>query len=240
MRKALIFAERDLRLFFNTPGSYLVYFFFLISSSVWFYRVDNFLVRNRADFISYFSVFPYLLILIIPALTMSIWAGEKQEGTYELILSMPVSLKEIIAGKYAAVLVETAVMIILTLPVPLSLLGLGNFDAGQLAAQYAGVFLFSSFMTAIGLFVSAASSTQVQAYVASVMVLFLLSVPGLLFNPVLSGSSWISVLLYLSPSSHYAGFSKGIIDTRDVVYYVLGTLFFLILSEWKINSRRWS
>lgn len=239
MREILLISRRELKTFFSSQGSYLVIFFFLIVSSIWFYRINNFLVINRADFMSYFSVFPYLFSIIIPALTMGAWAGEKQEGSYELILTMPLEISQIVAGKFIAVVIESSIILLMTLPVPLSLTSLGEFDTGQIIGEYAGVFMLSSLLISAGLLVSSVSRTQIQAYITSVLIIFVLIIPGMLYNESVSQSTLAGIFNYISPASHYGNFAKGILDTRDIFYYSILTIFCLYANTKKLTIDRW-
>ncbi len=233
MRNSLFVARRDLKIFYRSPGSYLLIFFFLITSSLWFYEINNFLAANRADFGVYFTLFPYLFIVIIPALSMGSIAGERQNGTLEVMFTLPLSSGELVLGKYAALLVESSVLLILTTPVPLTLLQLGSFDTGQIAGEYIGLFFLSSTFVSISFFVSSLSGTQIQAYILSVLIFFLLTVPGLLFK-------FSPLLQYISPANHFTAFAKGILDTRDIFYFLVVTFLFLFFSRERLLLERWT
>ncbi len=233
MRNSLFVARRDLKIFYQSPGAYLLIFFFLITSSLWFYEINNFLAVNRADFGGYFAVFPYLFIVIIPALAMGSIAGERQNGTLELLFTLPVTATELVLGKFAALLVESSVLLLLTIPVPLTLIHLGSFDSGQITGEYIGVFLLSSTFISIGFLVSSFSGSQIQAYILSVLIFFLLTVPGILFK-------FSPLLQYISPANHYTAFAKGVLDTRDVFYFLVVTFLFLFLSRERLLLERWT
>ncbi len=232
MRNILFVTRRDLKIFYTSPGAYLLLFFFLAASSIWFYEIDNFLVANRAEFGSYFTVFPYLLIIIIPALAMGSIAGERQSGTLEMLYTLPVTALEIVIGKYAALLVESTLLLVLTVPVPMTLLHLGSFDRGQIISEYIGIFLLSGTFVSVSLLLSSVAAAQVHAYVLSVFVFFLITVPGMVF--VLS-----PLLQYISPVYHYTAFAKGILDTRDISYYLLVSLLSLFLCRERLLLERW-
>ncbi len=233
MRNVLFVARRDIKIFFKSPGAYIIIFFFVTASSLWLYEINNFLAANRADFRSYFAVFPYLLIFIIPALVMGSIAGERQSGTLEILFTLPVSVSEIVLGKYAALLFESSILLALTIPIPLSLVQLGSFDTGQITGEYIGLFFLSSAFVSVSFWVSSFSSTQVQAYILSVFIFFIVTVSGILFK-------FSSVLFYISPASHYAAFEKGILDTRDISYYIFITLFSLFFSKEHLLMERWT
>ena len=240
MRKMYCIFKRELRIFYRSAGSYILYILFLLVSSVWIYRIDNFLVRDRADFIDYFAVIHYILAVIIPAMTMGVWAEEKNRGTYELLLTQGVGISCIAAGKFAAVFVQILVMIVLTFPVPFSLNSLGSFDSGRIAVQYAGIILFSSTMLSLGLFVSAWYRKQIYSFIVTLLVFLLLVMPWAVLRGSASGGIVGGIIKEISPWYHLSGFSKGIIDSRDLSYYLLTTFLFLFLSVRKISMEKWS
>ncbi|RKX94145.1 MAG: ABC transporter permease [Spirochaetes bacterium] len=240
MREAYYVFRRDIKRFYRSWGAYLLYFSFLMLTSLWVYRIDNFLVRNRADFTSYFSIFPYILSVIIPALTMGILAEEKNRGTYELLLTQGFSVYSLAVGKYAAVLVQITVMIILTIPVPLSLVSLGIFDPGRILARYIGVLLFSSTLASLGLYISALCKKQVQAFILSLLMLLIAALPRAVLSISAGGGTAAEVLRIVSPWYHLTSFSKGLLDSRDLVYYGATTVFFIFLTIRRINLERWS
>lgn len=240
MRVFYLVAVRELKGFYRTSGAYVLYFMFLLITSLWIFRIDNFLVRNIADFRIYFSLFPYVLSVVIPALTMGSWAGERSRGTYDLILSQPLSSLSATVGKYAAVMIETMIMIILTLPVPLTLGILGDFDGGQIAAQYTGIILFSSTVTGLGLFVSSLCGKQMQAYIITLMLLVVLVFTSAAARSALGNNFINNIAGYISPAVHLEGFNKGIIDSRDMFFYVISTVLFVYLSSESIKMEKWS
>ena len=240
MRDIYWIFKRDIRIFYRSAGSYILYFLFLLVSSVWIYRIDNFLVRDRADFVDYFAVIPYILAVVIPAMTMGVWAEEKNRGTYELLLTQGIAVSRIAAGKFAAVFVQTLVMIVLTFPVPLSLKSLGSFDSGRIAVQYAGIILFSSSLQSLGLFVSVWYRKQIYSYILTMLILFVLVIPWAVLKGTASGGIGAGILRGISPWYHLSGFSKGIIDSRDLFYYLITTFLFLFLSVGKIRMEKWA
>lgn len=240
MRNAYYIFKRDIKKFYRSRGASFLYFTFLIITSLWLYKIDNFLIRDRADFTSYFTLFPYILSIIIPALTMGSIAEEKIRGTYGLLLAQGVSVLSLTVGKYAAVLVQITIMILLTVPVPVSLSSLGNFDRGRIVANYIGVLLFSSTLAGLGLYISALSRKQIQAFILSVLFILILVLPWTVMSVSAGGGIFAEILKNSSPWYHLASFSKGLLDSRDLIYFVATAIFFIFLTIRKINLERWS
>ena len=136
MKRVLAVAKRELDSSFNSPMAYTVILGFLVFTAAWLYFVRGFFALNQADLRPYFSVMPIVLAFLAPALTMRSWAEERRLGTYELLLTMPFSEGELVAGKFLASLAIAAIALALTIPVPLSASMLGSFDTGVLVAQY--------------------------------------------------------------------------------------------------------
>lgn len=236
--RALI--RRELRSFFNTPVAYIAVLFFLLVPAVWLFLIHRFLAADTAHLRSYFHAFPAVFVFVIPALTMRSWAEERRLGTEELLLSLPMREGTLLIGKYAALLVLLGVMLLLTLPVPLTLTPLGDFETGSIIGQYIGAFLLGAAGASLGLLVSVLSRNQTSAFLISVAVLLavtLLPEAAGLFG--FSGESAETIRSF-SLWSRFRGFSKGVVDTRDVAYYLLiaaGSLFAgskaLVLRSWR-------
>ena len=240
MREVYCIFKRELLVFYRSAGSYILYILFLLVSSLWLYRVDNFLVRDRADFVDYFAVIPYILAVIIPAMTMGVWAEEKNRGTYELLLTQRTGISRIVSGKFAAAFVQTLVMIVLTFPIPLSLKSLGSFDTGRIAVQYTGILLFSSSLISLGLFISAWYRRQIYSFILTILIFLILVMPWAVLRGAAAGGIGAGFIREISPWYHLSGFSKGIIDSRDLSYYLLTTFLFLFLNVRKISMEKWS
>ena len=239
MRDFILILRRELNGFYRTSGAYILYIMFLVVTSLWIYRIDNFIVRNIADFTVYFSLFLYILAVVIPAMTMGGWAGEKGRGTYDLVLTQPLSTWTVAVGKYAAVMIETIVMILLTVPVPITLSVLGNFDFGQIAVEYAGIVLFSSTIIGIGLFVSSMCGKQMQAYIITLMLLVLMIFPIAVTGSIFDSSKVYNFVEYVSPAYHLEGFGKGVVDSRDMFFYLFSSALFVFLSYGRIEMEKW-
>jgi len=134
--------KKELKSYYNSPIAYIIAVVFLVFMSLWLFIIQQFFIRNVADLRNYFMVIPNVFIFLIPAITMRSWAEEKKLGTEELLLTLPLKEYQVVVGKFLAALILLLTAIILTLPVPLSLNGFGNFEWGQIIGQYLGVNFF--------------------------------------------------------------------------------------------------
>ncbi len=240
LHKILAVTKKELRSYFNTPIAYIFILFLLISTSVSLFYFQQFLGSNTASFRGYFSTFPLVFVFILPALTMRSWAEERKMGTDEILLTLPFREFELVLGKFIAALALLTLVLLLSLPVPLMLAPLGNFDTGQIFCEYLGTLLLGSAGISIGLFISAVSYNQISAFMFGVIALLAITMLGSL-QFVLSLPIGLSrVLDYLSLDYHFKGFVKGILDSRDLGYFIFLSAFFLFLNGKVIALRKWS
>jgi ABC-2 type transport system permease protein len=240
MKNVLAIARREIRSSFNSPVAYAVILGFLLFTSVYLYFIRGFYAVGQADLAAYFSVMPIVFAFLIPALTMRSWAEERRLGTYELLLTLPFSEVELVLGKFLSSFALAALAIGLTLPVPLAASLLGSFDPGVLLTQYLGVLLEAATAVAIGEWISSLAKNQVSAFVGSVFVLLALVLVNQVSSFFGSGGLVASLLNWLSLSFHFDSFSRGVVDTRDLAYYISAQVLLLYLSAWGLTRRKWS
>lgn len=238
MRRIAAVARRELGSYFNSPVAYIVIVFFLVFTSAWFFFVGQFFARDTATLRGYFSVWPLAFIILLPALTMRSWAEEYRLGTAEILLTLPFRERELVLGKFTAALALLGLLAVLSLPVALLVAPLGSFEPGQIAGQYLGVLLLGAAGLAAGLFFSALSANQISAFLFGVVFLLFITligqVPSLLALPL-----WLARLLsWLSFDYHFDSFSKGLLDTRDAVYFLVLIAWFLLLTTRVLLLRR--
>ena len=232
--------KKELRSYFNTPIAYIFILFILVSTSVSLFYFQQFLGANTASFRSYFGTFPMVFIFLLPALTMRSWAEERKMGTEEILITLPFGEFDLVFGKFIAALILLFLVLVLTIPVPIILSSLGEFDAGQIFGEYLGTFLLGATGISIGLFISTVSYNQVSSFMFGVIGLLIITMIGRL-QFVLSLPVWLSrVLDYLSLDYHFKGFVKGIIDSRDLFYFIFLSSIFLYLNGKVIALRKWS
>ena len=231
---------RELRSLFNSPVAYVVIVFFLVFTSVWLFYVQQFFAQNLASLRDYFAIFPTVFILVIPATTMRSWAEERKLGTDELLLTYPIRESELVVGKFLAGLLLLIAVLVLTIPVAVTVTPFGFFEKGQIASEYLGVLLLGASGLSIGVLVSALSTNQITAFLVTAFVLLVLTfvgeIPKFVQMPI-----WLAgVLTYLSIDGHFESFRKGLLDSRDVVYFLLlsvaclySNVKVILLAKWK-------
>ena len=240
IRKSLILAKKELVSLSNSPAFYGICLFFTLFCSIWFFYIQRFFSLNMASLRPYFAVLPAAFILVIPILTMKSWAEERKLGSIELLLTMPFSEWELVLGKFLAAFGAVFILLVLTLPLPLSIFPLGHFDTGVLVGEYLGALLLGSSATALGLLLSSLSKNQAGAFLGSAAVLLF----TMLVNQLTMAFSFPPVITdginFLSLAFHFESFSKGIIDTRDLAFFGISTVLFLFLNTRVILFRKWS
>jgi len=237
--RALILAKKELGQFLNAPAFYGAAVFFLLFTSVWLFYFQRYFSTDQATLRPYFGIFPIVYILIIPVITMKSWAEERKTGTVELLLTMPFTEWDLVLGKFFSCMGVLCMMLLLTLPLPLSLLSLGSFDSGSMFCEYLGTFLLGASATALGLLLSCLSKNQAGAFLGSAVVLMAVMLVNMItfsFNL----PQWLARFInFFSLAYHFESFSKGLIDTRDLAYFVLSTALFLYLNTKVILFRKW-
>jgi len=179
IRKSMVLAKKELFILFNSPAFYGICLFFTLFCSIWLFYMQNFFSMNMATLRPYFSVFPVAFIIVIPIITMKSWAEERKMGSIEILLTVPYSEWELVTGKFIASFGAVAVLLALTLPVPLFILPLGYFDTGVIAGEYLGALLLGASASALGLLLSSLSKNQAGAFLGSAAVLlFTLVLPS--------------------------------------------------------------
>jgi ABC-2 type transport system permease protein len=240
IQKALVLARKELYTLSNSPAFYGIVLFFLLFCSIWFFYIQRFFTLNLASLRPYFAAFPVAFVLVIPMITMKSWAEERKLGSLELLLTMPFSEWDLVMGKFLSCLGVIVILFLLTLPVPLSILPMGHFDLGVIAGEYAGALLLGASASALGLLLSSLSKNQAGAFLGSAAVLLvtmLINQFAVSFD--LSGPL-AEFINFISLSFHFESFSKGVLDTRDLSFFVITTVLFLFLNTRVILFRKWS
>lgn len=236
MRNTLFIAGKELRSYFVSPVAYVIVAFWLVATGFFFWRSVD--VTNEASLRDVFSVVTILLLLISPALTMRLLAEESRTGTLELLLTAPVRDWSVVIGKFLGALGLYAVMIGLTLfyPVLLMLLG-GNPDWGPIWSGYLGLLLLGMSFLAVGLFASSLTSNQMVSAVIAFVILLILFVISQVAGSVSSGVG--DFLSKFSLTDHFDSFPRGIIDLKDVIFYLTFTAVVLFFTVQVVEGRRY-
>lgn len=235
MKNMVIIAQKELRAYFTSPIAYVVIAAFLAVMGFLFWLIVS--LSREASLRGVFANMAITLLFIAPALTMRLLAEEQRSGTIELLLTLPVRDWEVVLGKFLASLSVFAVMVALTLYYPLLLVQLGNPDPGPIVSGYVGLVLLGASFLSVGLFTSSLSGNQVVAALlgfGAMLILWLMDVAGRVFGPPVQ-----DIVTYMSMSDHYFDFLRGIVDTKDVVFYLGVIAGFLFLSVQTLQLRRW-
>lgn len=240
MKKILSIAGKELKLYFGSPMALIFVGVFLALTLFVFFWVDSFFARGVADVRALFEWMPLLMILLVSALTMHQWSREEESGNLQALLTMPVRLSELVAGKFLSALTLVALSLGLTLFLPLTVQSLGNLDWGPVIGGYLAALLLASSYIAIGLFVSSRTDNQLVALIGTAFICGLLQAIG---SPVVTdffGAAAGDVLRQFGAGSRFESIERGVIDLRDLVYYVSLAIFFLALNILSLDSKRWS
>jgi ABC-2 type transport system permease protein len=223
--------KREFAAYFATPLAYVFIVIFLFAMGAFTFYVGHFYDNGIADLSVFFGFHPWLYLFLVPAIAMRLWAEERKSGTMELLLTLPVPLWASVVGKYLAAWAFTGVALALTFPIWLTVNYLGHPDNGVIVASYVGSFLMAGGYLAIGAAISAATDNQVIAFTVSVVVCFLFTVSGaplvLDFFRAWAPQVLIDAVSSFSFLTHFAAITSGVIDVRDVVFFVSLIALFL-------------
>jgi ABC-2 type transport system permease protein len=234
--------KRELMSYFATPVAYVFIVIFLILSGVFTFYIGNFYERGQADLIPFFTFHPWLYLFLIPAVSMRLWAEERKSGSIELLLTLPVTMTQAVLGKFLAAWCFVGIALLLTFPIWISVNYLGNPDNGVIIAAYLGSFLMAGGFLAIGTCISATTRNQVIAFIITISVCFLFLLAG--FPLVLDFfQGWlpqwlIDVVSSMSFLSNFESISKGVLDLRNVIYFILVIAFWLYASAVVIDAKK--
>jgi len=231
---------REIKSFFGSPIGYLVIAIFLISNGLflWVFEGDyNILNTGYADLTPFFTLAPWILIFLIPAVTMRSFSDEKKQGTLELLLTKPLSIWEIVNGKFLGSLLLIVIAIVPTFIYVkvISNLGLpeGNIDMGSTIGSYFGLLFLIASYSAIGIFTSTLSENQIVAFIIAVFLCFFFYFGFQGISSLIPGDSIVSAF---GMQDHFKSMSRGVIDTRDVIYFLSITVLFLSFTVYQLKS----
>jgi ABC-2 type transport system permease protein len=216
MRQAVHIFRKEFKTYFISPIAYIVISIFLLVTG-WFFFTTFFLF-NQASLRNFFNMLPMIFSFVVPAVTMRLFSEEINIGSYETLLTLPVTFLDVILGKFLSALVFLAAMLIPTLAYPITVTLLGQLDWGPVVGGYLGAVLLGAAFSAIGLLASSLTRNQIIAFIIGVAICFGLTVIDkmLFFLP----RSLLGVLVYLGADYHFQNVAKGIIDSRDLLYFL--------------------
>jgi len=242
MRQLPAIFKRELASYFTTPLAYVFIEIFLILSGVFTFYLGNFYERNQADLAPFFGVHPWLYLFLIPALAMGLWAEERKSGSIELLMTLPVTCFDAVVGKFLAAWVIAGITLLLTVPMVITVNYLGDPDNGAILTGYLGSWLLAGAYLAIGSCMSALAKSQVIALILTLVVCLIFIASG--FPLILDAldpwaPQWLlDFLASMSFLTRFDAISKGVIDLRDLLYFISVIFAWLVATVVVVNLKK--
>ncbi len=226
--------KREIYSYFSTPVAYVFITIFLLLSGLFTFYLGNFFERGQASLASFFEWHPWLYLFLIPAISMRLWAEEKRSGTIELLTTLPLSTTGIVLGKFLSAWAFTSIALLLTFPIWMTVNYLGNPDNGVIIASYIGSLLMAGGYLSIGICISSLTQNQVISFIISITICFLFTVSGLPivldFFTAWTSQSVTDVIASFSFLTNFADITRGIIDLRNIFYFIILIISFLVIN----------
>ncbi len=227
--------KKELMSYFNSPIAYIFIGVFLIVGNWLFFK--TFFVYQQASMRAYFSLLPWIFLFLAPAISMRLWSEEKKSGTVELLLTLPITDWQIVLGKFLSALAFLFITLLLTITIPITIAFLGNLDMGPIIGSYLGALFLGGSYLALGLFISSLTKNQIIAFVLSLVACFVAFIIGSDFVLISAPAVIAPFLHFLGIGSHFNNIAKGIIDTKDILYYLSFIFLFLYFNVEVIEKR---
>jgi ABC-2 type transport system permease protein len=223
MHGALRIFQKDFKVYFVSPVAYIVISIFLILSG-WFF-FSTFFLFDQAEMRSFFTLLPVIFSFVIPAVTMRLFSEERNTGSYELLLTLPLSVRDIVLGKFLSAVAFVAILLLPTVSYAVFVSRYGDLDPGPVLGGYLGALLLGAAFSAIGLFASSLTRNQIIAFILAMAICFVLTLLDkmLFFLP----KPFVGVLQFLGADFHFQNIARGILDSRDILYF-LSVCFLMI------------
>ena len=236
-----IIFKRELAGYFATPLAYVFIVIFLVMNGIFTFDLGGFYVRGQADLMPFFSFHPWLYLFMIPAIAMGLWADERKTGTIELLMTLPITLRDAVLGKFLAAWVLCGAALLLTFPIWITVNYLGDPDNGVIVAAYLGSWLMAGSFLAIGSCMSAMTRNSVIAFILTVAICFVFVASG--SEIVLNAFNWapqilVDAIAALSFLTHFDAISKGVLDVRDILYFLVFMASWLFASAIVIEIKK--
>ncbi len=238
MNNVRTIAAREFQSYFSSTIAYIFMVVFLVLTSLLFFELQKFFVIGQATLRDFFGLVPIVFLFFVPAISMRMWAEERKLGTLEILMTLPVKDWEVVIGKFVAAFLFLTITIAFTLPLPIMVSWLGNPDTGAIVGGYLGLILLGATYLAIGLWISSLTENQIVAFIlAAVVCLFLFIIGVDIFLTALP--KWIVPFFKgIALGSRFNSIERGVIDVRDLVYYLSMIGFFLFLNVRSVEARR--
>lgn len=236
-RTIYVLFKKELMSYFNSPIAYIFIGAFLVVGNWLFFK--NFFLIGENSMRAYFELLPWIFLFLSPSITMRLWAEEKKSGTIEFLLTLPVTDWQVVLAKFIGALVFLFLSLLLSVTIPISLVFTGRLDMGPVIGGYLGALFLGGSYIALGLFISSLTKNQIIAFILGLAACFMGFIIGADF--VLAGTPQFLVPLFkfLGLGSHFYNVAKGVIDSKDVIYYLSFIFIFLWLNARVIENRSW-
>ncbi len=235
-RETRAVVRKELASYFATPVAYIVITVFLAVTG-WFF-FSTFFLYGQAELRAFFQLLPLMLSFVVPAVTMRLFAEEKHSGSFEILMTLPVSTRDVVAGKMLAGSIFVMIMLAPTILYAVSVALVGSLDPGPMIGGYIGAALLGGAYSAIGVFASSLTKNQIVAFILTILLSFTLFILGEDVILVNLPDFWVPFFSFLGLGKHFVSIQRGIIDSRDIVYYLSVTGFFLFLNVLFVTKRR--
>ena len=242
LSNSLVVFRRELKAYFESPVAYVFMVVFLVLTGFLTFAVAHFYERRVADLQPFFFWQPWVYLLLVPAATMGLWAEERRTGTVELLLTMPVTLLQAVFGKFLAAWVFITIGLLMTFPIVITTAYLGHPDMGVVACGYVGSVLLAGAYVSVGMLTSAMTRSQVIGFVLSLVICLLMLLAG--WPPVTDifikwAPEWlVQAVASLSFMPHFESVQRGVLDLRDVAYYVSVIVFMTAATHVVLENRK--
>jgi len=238
MSNVFAIAGKEFRSYFESTIAYIFMVIFLVLTSLLFFELQKFFVIGQATLRDFFGLVPIVMLFFIPAISMRMWAEERKLGTLETLMTLPVRDWEVVLGKFAASMLFLLITLALTFPLPVMVVALGNPDPGALIGGYLGLVLLGAAYLSIGLWISSLTENQIVAFISAAVICLILFIIGVdIFLTALP--RWmVPFFKSIALGSRFSSIERGVIDLRDLLYYVSMIGFFLFLNVRSVELRR--
>ncbi|MBU0636688.1 MAG: ABC transporter permease subunit [Patescibacteria group bacterium] len=229
--------KKELMDYFNSPIAYVFIGVFLVVGNWLFF--NYFFLIGQANLRSFFTLLPWIFLFLSPAITMRLWAEEKKSGTIEFLLTLPITNWQVVLAKFFSALCFLFISLILTITLPITVSFLGNLDLGPVCGGYLGALFLAGAYLSLGLLISSLTKNQIIAFVLGLVACFTFFMIGADFVVTGAPQFLAPTMKFLGLGSHFDNVSRGIIDTKDIIYYFSFIFLFLWLNVRVIENRNW-
>ncbi len=227
--------KKELMSYFNSPIAYIFIGVFLLVTNWLFFK--PFFYQGQAEMRNYFGLLPWIFLFLSPAITMRLWSEEKKTGTIEFLLTLPITSVQTVLAKFLSALSFLAITLVCSFSIPFTVASLGNLDLGPVIGGYLGAIFLGGAYLSLGLFISSLTKNQIVSFIIALVSCFIAFIVGADFI-VMSAPEFIAPILeFIGLGSHFQSISRGVIDSKDIIYYLSFVFFFLWLNVRVIDRK---